>query len=169
MKKGLLPVVTKEIAHLVQAEILKNKNYIVKSLEHIRENNPLVADFIEDISLSRTKNIDSSLNMIYSSTVVYSLLEKEGPLPVVSRDICGIVQEELLQTQKNDYVISIMNQLKEDNPHIISFVANLATKSHRPLEIAYASLIVYKLLERQAESDLKKQVRFGLPQDPSLN
>jgi len=88
--------------------------------------------------------------------------EKKGLLPVVTESIGSAVQAELLQQE--GYITEMLKRLQEDNPCIANFISQVAMHSSSEKrvqqQIAYCGLLVYRLLESQAEADKMNQ-EFG--------
>lgn len=83
--------------------------------------------------------------------------DKKGLLPIVSEDTGHAVQAELLHSRQSEYVSELLERLQEDNPRIAEFVSRLANKCRDPTAVTYGSLLVYRLLESQAEADELKR------------
>lgn len=78
-----------------------------------------------------------------------------GPvaLPRVTKHTGYAVCRELEQEEDNSYVIRLLERLEEENPCIAEFVSRLAIQHDDPVGISTAALLVYRLLESQAEAD----------------
>lgn len=82
-------------------------------------------------------------------------------LPLVTKETGYAVCRELEQDDDNSYVIRLLEQLEEENPCIAEFVSRLAIQHDDPVGVSTAALLVYKLLESQAEADaLNDQLRL---------
>lgn len=80
-------------------------------------------------------------------------------LPRVTRETGYAVCRELEQEDNNDYIISMLARLEAANPCVAEFVSRLAIQHDDPVGITTAALLVYRLLESQAEADdLRRQL-----------
>ena len=79
--------------------------------------------------------------------------DKKGVLPTVSEEVCFAVQAEIQQSKENDYVVDMLSRLQEDNPFIANFISTFSLKTSDPTSSTYAGLLVYRLLESQAQAD----------------
>lgn len=83
-------------------------------------------------------------------------------LPRVTKETGYAVCRELEQADNNDYVISMLERLEAQNPCVAEFVSRLAIQHEDPVGISTAALLVYRLLESQAEADdLRRQLDTG--------
>lgn len=74
-------------------------------------------------------------------------------LPRVTKETGFAVSGELGQDDDNAYLIQLLERLEKENPCIAEFVSRLAVSHADPIGISTAALLVYRLLESQAESD----------------
>lgn len=74
-------------------------------------------------------------------------------LPRVTKETGYAVCRELERADNNDYVIHLLERLEEENPCIAEFVSRLSINHEDPVGISTAALLVYRLLESQAEAD----------------
>lgn len=74
-------------------------------------------------------------------------------LPIVKEETGFSLQAELLECPENQYVLKHIKRLENDNPCIANFISQLAVLSGDPQSVAYAGILVYRLLESQAETD----------------
>ncbi len=82
-------------------------------------------------------------------------------LPVVTRETGNAVSRELEREEDNDYVVRMLERLERQNPCVAEFVSRLAVQHEDPVAISTAALLVYRLLESQAESNaLRDQIRL---------
>ena len=82
-----------------------------------------------------------------------------GQLPKVTKETGYAVCRELERKENNEYVISLLERLEETNPCVAEFVSRLAIQHDDPVGISTAAVLVYRLLESQAEADaLREQV-----------
>lgn len=77
--------------------------------------------------------------------------EKKMLLPVVSEEVGFAIQAEYRQNKK--YTQAIIVRLQEDNPCIVNFISQMALASKDPQYVAETAILVYRLLESQAEAD----------------
>lgn len=83
-------------------------------------------------------------------------------LPRVTKETGYAVCRELESADNNDYVISMLERLEAQNPCVAEFVSRLAIQHEDPVGISTAALLVYRLLESQAEADdLRRQLDTG--------
>ena len=74
------------------------------------------------------------------------------------------VCHELEREDNNEYVIKMLERLERENPCVAEFVTRLAIQNDDPVGITTAALLVYRLLESQAEADaLRQQLSPGNP------
>ena len=83
------------------------------------------------------------------------MTEKKVLLPIVTPDVGFSVQADILQTEKNKYVLGILERLLKDNPRVAEFINSIVIYSPEEYAkvIAYTGAVVYRLLESQAEAD----------------
>ena len=74
-------------------------------------------------------------------------------LPKVTKETGFAVCRELEQESDNNYVIRLLERLEDENPCVAEFVSRLAIQHDDPVGISTAALLVYRLLESQAEAD----------------
>jgi hypothetical protein len=85
----------------------------------------------------------------------------ERQLPRVTRETGYAVCREFEQENDNDYVIRLLERLEQVNPCIAEFVSRLAIQHDDPVGVSTAALLVYRLLESQAEADgLNREMGF---------
>ncbi len=85
-----------------------------------------------------------------------------GGLPTVTKETGFAVCRELERDPNNSYVIRLLERLEEDNPCVAEFVSRLAIQHEDPVGISTAAVLVYRLLESQAEADtLREQLGTG--------
>lgn len=83
-------------------------------------------------------------------------------LPVVTKDTGFAVSRELESEDDNNYVIRMLARLQKENPCIAEFVSRLSIQHQDPVAISTAALLVYRLLESQAEANaLREQLDIG--------
>ena len=82
-------------------------------------------------------------------------------LPRVTKETGYAVCRELEQEADNNYIINLLEKLEEENPCVAEFVSRLAIQHEDPVGISTAALLVYRLLESQAEAEeLKEQLKL---------
>lgn len=82
-------------------------------------------------------------------------------LPVVTKETGHAVSRELEREEDNDFIIGLLERLEEQNPCVAEFVSRLAIQHEDPVGISTAALLVYRLLESQAESNaLEEQMKL---------
>lgn len=85
-------------------------------------------------------------------------------LPRVTKETGFTVCHELEREDNNEYVIKMLERLERENPCVAEFVTRLAIQNDDPVGITTAALLVYRLLESQAEADaLRQQLSPGNP------
>jgi hypothetical protein len=72
-------------------------------------------------------------------------------LPRVKREITASVEHEIRSCEDAKYVKDKIKDLKKKNPVIADFIAKFSRTSEDPISTAFCGLIVYRLLESQAE------------------
>jgi len=79
-------------------------------------------------------------------------------LPVVKPEIGGSLQQEMVE-KANDlkYVKQQLRRLDTENPTVAYFIRNFAKTTKDKVGAAYCGLIVYRLLESQAEANRMHQ------------
>lgn len=83
-------------------------------------------------------------------------------LPQVTKETGFAVCRELEHEDNNDYIIGMLQRLEAENPCVAEFVSRLAIQHDDPVGITTAALLVYRLLESQAEADsLRRQLEAG--------
>ena len=83
-------------------------------------------------------------------------------LPTVTKETGHAVCRELELEDNNDYVIGLLARLEAENPCVAEFVSRLAIQHEDPVGITTAAMLVYRLLESQAEADaLRQQIDPG--------
>ena len=80
-------------------------------------------------------------------------------LPKVTPEIGQAIKAELERTAGNEYVVKMLERLERENPCVAEFVSQMAMQHADPVTVSTAALLVYRLLESQADADqLKKQI-----------
>ena len=84
---------------------------------------------------------------------------RAAQLPRVTKETGYAVCRELQRDDNHEYVRAILARLETENPCIAEFVSRLALPHEDPAGIATAAVLVYRLLESQAEADaLRRQL-----------
>ena len=78
-------------------------------------------------------------------------------LPQVTKETGYAVCRELEREDNNDYVIRLLGRLEEENPCVAEFVSRLAIQHDDPVGISTAAVLVYRLLESQAEANTLRE------------
>ena len=75
-------------------------------------------------------------------------------LPVVDSDLFFPINAEVEQL-KNDakFVKKMLHKIKKENPNIAKFITRFASEQKNSLGVAICGLMVYHMLESQAEVD----------------
>lgn len=84
-------------------------------------------------------------------------------LPTVSEEVCAAIQKELSEATGNGYVADLLRRLQAENPLLAQFIANFAITQQNPTGVSTAGLLVYRLLESQAEAN---RMRREFPREP---
>jgi hypothetical protein len=83
-------------------------------------------------------------------------------LPTVTKETGHAICRELERDDNNAYVIKLLERLEGENPCVAEFVSRLAIQHDDPVGITTAAVLVYRLLESQAEADdLRQQLAAG--------
>jgi hypothetical protein len=91
--------------------------------------------------------------------------DMEPLLPVVSERVGASLQNELLSATTEAYVMRVLTRLSTDNPCIANFIAAYAAQQKDPTAVTTGAVLVYRLLESQAEADRMRR-EFGLDDAP---
>jgi hypothetical protein len=82
-------------------------------------------------------------------------------LPVVTKETGATVSREIEREENHDYVIRLLARLETENPCVAEFVSRMAIQHEDPVAISTAALLVYRLLESQAEANsLREQIKI---------
>ena len=154
--KGLLPIVTMEVKLELQAEVLASEDSIDKMLLDIAQNNGYIAQYIAleygDTPCEGPKTC---------GVLVYKMLEKAGNIPMV-----GMLTTNELTAHINEnygclrgYIIESIKHIGVENPLVIDFISGLAEGDEviDKKKTINTGIIVYKLLEAQAEKNKQRQ------------
>ena len=74
-------------------------------------------------------------------------------LPRVTEGVAASVQGEILAADGEGYFSDLMERLEERNPHLAVVLSGFALQHENQAAVAAAGLLVYRLLESQAEAD----------------
>lgn len=80
-----------------------------------------------------------------------------SPLPTVTKETGYALCRELERSEHNDYVIQLLERVEAQNPCVAEFVSRLAIQHDDPVGISTAAMLVYRLLESQAEADALRE------------
>lgn len=78
---------------------------------------------------------------------------KNNYLPLVKPEISCSMEQDLIQHSDDSYVMDRLHHLSENNPVIYTFLKEFSKQSSDPIFTLFSGLIVYKMLESQAEAD----------------
>ena len=76
-------------------------------------------------------------------------------IPTVKESTGRLLQQELIL--EPDLVATELQKLCVSNPYVADFIANMSLGSTDSGKVLYAGILVYKLLEMQAELDNKSK------------
>ena len=83
-------------------------------------------------------------------------------LPIVTKETGFAVCRELEKVDDNAYIVAMLERLERENPCLSEFVSRLAIQHEDPVGVSTAALLVYRLLESQAEAnELREQLEIG--------
>jgi len=77
-------------------------------------------------------------------------------VPILHPDIAGPIQKELLDLPEEDYgryIASHIKKLVEENKIVANWISQYAMSTDKPMEVASCAVILYRLLESQAEAN----------------
>lgn len=77
--------------------------------------------------------------------------EKKGLLPIVNEEIGYSIQRDY--ARQSSYCADLVNRLQEDNPCVLRFIVQMSARSEDQKLVAETALLVYRLLESQAETN----------------
>lgn len=78
-------------------------------------------------------------------------------IPTIQEDVAKPLQKELLETEETEYMVAAIRDLQKKNPLAANFISQFAMSTKEPVSVAYCALILYKLLEGQAEANALAQ------------
>jgi len=78
---------------------------------------------------------------------------KENYLPRVRPEITCSMEQDLVHHSDKSYIKEKLGHLKKHNPVIYTFLKTFSKASHDPIMTMFSGLIIYKMLESQAEAD----------------
>jgi hypothetical protein len=82
---------------------------------------------------------------------------KGSLLPIVDPEIGETIKRELLNQPGLEYIEQHLKRIQKENPTVANFINLMAQQSKDPKMVTTACVLVYRLLETQAEIDeLKK-------------
>ncbi|MEK7089358.1 MAG: hypothetical protein AAB920_00905 [Patescibacteria group bacterium] len=82
-------------------------------------------------------------------------------LPIVKEEIGFTIQEEFRNSEGSDYICETLERMGKENPCIANFIAAYSLQfKEEILPIMTCAVLVYRLLESQAEADsMEKEFR----------
>lgn len=78
---------------------------------------------------------------------------KDNYLPTVKPEITCSMEQDLLRHSDESYVKEKLRHLKKKNPVVHAFLKAFSAASKDPIMTLFGGLIIYKMLESQAEAD----------------
>ncbi|OGF64365.1 hypothetical protein A2Z53_00565 [Candidatus Giovannonibacteria bacterium RIFCSPHIGHO2_02_42_15] len=72
-------------------------------------------------------------------------------LPKIDADTGPEIQKEYLENR--DYIADVLRRMADENPLLADFIGLMSGNSSAQKEIAECVILVYRLLEKQAEKD----------------
>jgi len=82
---------------------------------------------------------------------------KERLLPYVSEEVSEVLSKEFIETPGDQYTRKIFERLQSENPKIVHFVLEASMGSSDPMRVLHIGLLVYRLIESQAQADEMKR------------
>ncbi len=79
--------------------------------------------------------------------------DKKGLLPKLTIEVMGLVALSLDRDVDNTYVAEVIDRMEQDNPLLVAMIANYTGNMKEQVKGAYLAVLVYRLLEAQAEAD----------------
>lgn len=74
-------------------------------------------------------------------------------LPVVKPEIGGSIERELVNKRDIEYIKKHLKRLDIENPTIAKFIKDFSKSTKDRVGTAFCSLLVYRMLESQAEAN----------------
>ncbi len=168
-KRGILPIVTNDIAYKVYHEMEKkgSKDFLYSSLENM--NDSIIEEFIWDILEKGNDNpsiykVITPESFAFRLVTMYNLLKYKSEsvgkkFPKATKNILKGIEADMYQQNYN--VDDIFNRLEEDNPIIHTYIDYYSKDITNPFLMLSASSYLYKVLESQKEADImKKNIRL---------
>ena len=78
---------------------------------------------------------------------------KDNYLPIDKPEITCSMEQDLLRHSDDSYVKEKLLHLKRKNPVVHAFLTAFSQASNDPIMTMFCGLIIYKMLESQAEAD----------------
>ncbi len=163
--KRLLPYVKESSYDFVNDELNdipdeEQNTYLEDILFIISYENRKIADYISDV-LPDLRYIESQLYEAEKALLVYYLLDFEAMsenimLPKVAEATMDSVNRDFSR-RGTDYIKEKASEVKETNPIIYWYYLRVPTNAEEITKDVYNGLIVYNMLERQAEAELMKK------------
>jgi len=83
-------------------------------------------------------------------------------LPVVRPEIAASLNRELINKDDDPYINEQLDIIDDDNPVIGLWIREYSKTTDDPVGAMYCALMVYKLLESQAESNhMTSEIKLG--------
>ena len=84
-------------------------------------------------------------------------------LPIVKPEIGYSLEKELFDVDDVDYIKTQLKRLDEENPSVATFIRQFAKTTDDKINVAFCGLMVYRLLESQAEANWMNEEMSGSP------
>jgi hypothetical protein len=81
-------------------------------------------------------------------------------LPVVKPEIGYSLEKELRNAEDVEYVCKQLKRLGEENPSVAIFISKFSKISKDKMNVAFCGLLVYRMLESQAEANWMNESIF---------
>lgn len=89
-------------------------------------------------------------------------MEWSSYLPVVNPDVGHSLAREVIARDDEDYLDEHLARLDEENPTISVWIRKFAEQTSDPVGSMFCAVMVYRLLESQAESNkMTEEINFG--------
>ncbi|MBN2052838.1 hypothetical protein JW756_05015 [Candidatus Woesearchaeota archaeon] len=141
-----LPTINLDVVIHFLEKIVK-PDYCEESLNYILEDNRNVASFLA-YHIQDHPGVGLELNPAVS---VYRMMKVKGDLPRVSEETLRSVIKEYNQSNKEKYIFKVFGTVYNKDPALFEFLLLFSIRTDKPLRFLTTSLLVYRLLEKQAE------------------
>ncbi|MFH0752833.1 MAG: hypothetical protein V1914_04545 [archaeon] len=88
--------------------------------------------------------------------------DKKGLLPKVSENVLEEIVAKIDKAEGNSFASEILGRLAENNPIISGFISNYTSTMAEETRGIYLGVVLYALLEAQAERDYLDQFDLGI-------